>query len=157
MNFWINSKLDNLKALLGKIDVLLINEGEAKLLTKSPNAIAAAKVIAKMGPKAIVIKRGEYGFVLFTENQYFMLPAFPIAEVVDPTGAGDTFAGGFFGYLAKNGGTTKIQDLKQACIHGSLMASFTVEGFGVTRLKTLTQDQVNARSVEYKKCVDLSL
>ena len=103
MNFWISSQKDRLKEVLKRIDVLLINEGEARDLTGEWNAVAAAKMITDMGPKGVVIKRGEYGFMMYSEGQYFMLPAVPVENVVDPTGAGDTFAGGFFGYLSKTG------------------------------------------------------
>lgn len=153
MNFWISSKKEDLKRVLKKVDVLLINEGEATQLTEDSNAIAAAKTITEMGPKAVVIKRGEYGFVLYSENKYFILPAFPIAEVVDPTGAGDTFAGGFIGHLAKVGGQLEFDSLKQACVHGCLMASFTVEGFGVEPQKNLDWTKVEKRLEEYKTTI----
>lgn len=155
MNFWISSKLPELKKVLQKVDVLLINEGEADLIAKTGNAIAAAKQILSMGPKAVVIKRGEYGFVLYTEEGYFILPAFPIATVVDPTGAGDTFAGAFFGYLSKRDKGYDLQSLKQACIQGCLTASFTVEAFGVERLKTLTWPEVEHRQAEYHNVTTL--
>lgn len=155
MNFWIHSKLPSLKKLLKKIDVLLINEGEAKSLTSKSNAISAAQNIIDMGPKAVVIKRGEYGFVLYSDEKFFILPAFPIANVIDPTGAGDTFAGGFFGYLAKNQLGFDHQSLKQACIFGSLMASFTVENFGLNQLLSLSWSDLEKRSDLYKKCVTL--
>jgi sugar/nucleoside kinase (ribokinase family) len=151
MNFWISSKLPELKKVLAKVDVLLINEGEADQIAGTTNAIAAAEGILKMGPKAVVIKRGEYGFVLYTKEGYFILPAFPIAHVVDPTGAGDTFAGAFFGYLAKLDKGYSLEALKQACIQGCLLASFTVEAFGVERLKALTWAQVETRRADYTK------
>lgn len=155
MNFWIGSKMDDLKKVLSKVDVLLINEGEADMISKTSNAIAAAQEILKMGPKAVVIKRGEYGFVLYTQEGYFILPAFPIANVVDPTGAGDTFAGAFFGYLAKLNKGYDLQALKEACIQGCLLASFTVESFSVDRLKNLTWADVEARHAAYKKVTSL--
>ncbi len=155
MNFWINSKLSTLKSLLTKIDVLLINEGEAKALTGQSNAIAAAEVLAEMGPKATVIKRGEYGFVLYHDREYFILPAFPVSTVVDPTGAGDTFAGGFFGYLAKNGLGIESKALKKACVYGSLLASYTVQDFGLKSLMSLTSDDVDQRFQEYQRCVTI--
>lgn len=155
MNFWISSKLPELKKVLAKVDVLLINEGEADLIAKSQNAIAAAKTILEMGPKAVVIKRGEYGFVLYTKEGYFVLPAFPIANVVDPTGAGDTFAGAFFGYLSKRDQGFDLHSLKQACIQGTLAASFTVEAFGVQRLKTLTWPEVEQRQAQYHNVTTL--
>src|SRR6185437_11277604 len=108
--------------------------GEAHLLTGKPNAIAACDDLLEMGPQAVVIKRGEYGFVLATRQNKFMLPAFPIAHVVDPTGAGDTFAGGFFGHLARVKSSFDLVHLKQACIDGCLLASFTVQDFGIKPL-----------------------
>ncbi len=155
MNFWINSKFDDLKKVLAKVDVLLINEGEADLISKKTNAIAAAREILALGPKAVVIKRGEYGFVLYTKEGYFILPAYPVAEVMDPTGAGDTFAGAFFGYLAKQDKGFDLTVIKQACVQGVLLASFTVQSFGVERLKTLTWTEVENRGREYLKVTTL--
>lgn len=134
MNFWIMSKINDVKALLKKIDLLFINEGEAKLLTEKANAIAASEEILKMGPKAVLIKRGEYGVFLRTTHGMGVLPAFPIAKVVDPTGAGDTFAGGTFGYLCQQD-KHDLTTLKHACLHGTVMASMTVEKFGMGRLR----------------------
>lgn len=153
MNFWIHSQLPALQKVLKKVDVLLINEGESKLLSKKSNAIAAAQSILEMGPKAVVIKRGEYGFVLYSREGYFVLPAFPVAEVVDPTGAGDTFAGAFFGYLAKNDSGFTLHALKQACIHGCLLASCTVQKFGVEALKGLGWSDVERRMDAYTKVI----
>ena len=153
MNFWIMSQLPALKKVLSKVDVLLINEGESKLLSEKTNAIAAAKEILAMGPKAVVIKRGEYGFVLYSKEGYFVLPSYPIAEVVDPTGAGDTFAGAFFGYLAKRDLPFDLHSLKEACIHGCLLASHTVQQFSVGALKNLTWNDVEKRKSEYQKII----
>jgi sugar/nucleoside kinase (ribokinase family) len=153
MNFWIHSKLPQLRRVLERVDVLLINEGESKLLSKKSNAIAAAQEILKMGPKTVVIKRGEYGFVLYSEQGYFVLPAYPIANVIDPTGAGDTFAGAFFGYLAKENKGYDLHSLRHACIHGCLAASFTVQNFGVEALKNLSWAGVQSRFAEYTKIV----
>ncbi len=156
MNFWINSKYEDLLAILKKVDVVLINEHEAMMLTNSPNALAAAKKVVTLGPKRLVIKRGEYGFVLYTqESGYFILPAFPVEHVVDPTGAGDTFAGGFFGYLSSLQRVPSIQDLKEACINGLLLASFTIQDFGITGLSKVTREQLNQRSHLYKKVITL--
>jgi sugar/nucleoside kinase (ribokinase family) len=151
MNFWISSKMPELKKVLSKVDVLLINEGEADQISGKTNAIAAAQEILKMGPKAVVIKRGEYGFVLYSKEGFFILPAFPVAEVVDPTGAGDTFAGAFFGYLAKQNAGLDLASLKNACVQGVLLASYTVQAFGVEKLKSLTWAEVEARHKEYLK------
>lgn len=152
MNLWINMCKEDLLKVLGRVHTLLINEGEAKLLTGDANAIAAAASILKMGPKFVVIKRGEYGFLMFGPEGYFMLPAVPVSDVVDPTGAGDTFAGGFFGYLAsRSNGTLTTQDLKWACIHGSVMASFTVEGFGLSSLSKVTKQDLETRLNLFEK------
>lgn len=151
MNFWIDSKLPELKKVLSKVDVLLINEGEADQLAGEQNAIASAKKIVEMGPKAVVIKRGEYGFVLYCDQQYFILPAFPIADVIDPTGAGDTFAGGFIGSMAKAEAGLDLPQLKQACVYGCLMASFTVQGFGVEPQKNLNWTEVETRMGQYRQ------
>lgn len=155
MNFWISSKMPELKKVLSKVDVLLVNEGEADSITGKSNAIASAQEILKLGPKAVVVKRGEYGFVLHTREGYFILPAFPIADVIDPTGAGDTFAGAFFGFLAKKNVGFDIGSLKQACVEGVLLASFTVQAFGVERLKSLTWADVEARHAQYLKVTTL--
>ncbi len=155
MNFWITSKKQDLLKVLENVDLLVINEGESTLLTEKNNAIAAADEILKMGPKAVIIKRGEYGFILKMGEEFFALPAFPIARVVDPTGAGDSFAGGLFGYLASKNEEMTMENLKQGCIHGAVIASFTVEDFGVTPLKSLTQEKLSTRMEQYKKMVTL--
>jgi sugar/nucleoside kinase (ribokinase family) len=153
MNFWIASKLEALHKVMSRVDVLLINEGEAKLLSKQANAIAAARGLLNLGPKAVVIKRGEYGFVLYTKEGFFILPAFPVADVVDPTGAGDTFAGGFFGHLAKTNSDLTLRHLKEACVNGCLMASMTLEGFGVTSLKDVTKSHIDERLAQYMEVI----
>jgi sugar/nucleoside kinase (ribokinase family) len=153
MNFWIASKKDKLKEVLKKVDVLLINEGEARDLTGNWNTIAAAKEISKMGPKGVVIKRGEYGFVMYAENQFFILPAYPVETVIDPTGAGDTFAGGFFGYLSKTKEGLSFGHLKQACIQGCILASFTVQGFGLEGINAVTWKDVEKRLADYSKVI----
>lgn len=156
MNFWIQSKLPELKKVLTKVNVVLINEGESMMLTGASNAIAAAAALCKMGPQAVVIKRGEYGFVLYTPaDGYFILPAFPISEVIDPTGAGDTFAGGFFGYLASLNRVPQTKDLKQACIKGSMLASFTIQDFGVKGLAAVTKGHVQDRTQAYGRVISL--
>jgi len=155
MNFWITSKLPELRKIISKVDLLLVNEGEAKLLTGTSNAIAAAHRIVEMGPQATVIKRGEYGFVLYAEKKFFILPAFPIANVVDPTGAGDTFASGVMSYLAKHKLTVTHDALKKACVYGGLLASFTVQDFGVGRLKSLTLDEVESRHKDFEQVITL--
>lgn len=154
MNFWISSKIDVLKKVISKVNLILINEHEAEMLTGAANAIAAAPMIIKMGVDAVVIKRGEYGFVLFTKSGgYFMLPAMPISEVIDPTGAGDTFAGGFFGYLASLKKTPKLSDLKKACMKGVVSASFTIQDFGVNKIAKVNKKSFNDRFKLYLKSV----
>ncbi|MBX7230545.1 MAG: sugar kinase [Bdellovibrionales bacterium] len=156
MNYWIDSRLDQLKELLKKIDLLMINEGELQKLTLDWNAISAVKTASKMGPKAIVVKRGEYGFLLYMDEQYFILPAFPVYKVVDPTGAGDTFAGGVFGYLANANQDLTLENLKWACVYGCLMASFTVQDFGLNKLRQITLDEVERRRIDYLKLIHLN-
>nr|BFD58510.1 PfkB family carbohydrate kinase [Bdellovibrio sp. CKG001]BFD61938.1 PfkB family carbohydrate kinase [Bdellovibrio sp. HM001]BFD65775.1 PfkB family carbohydrate kinase [Bdellovibrio sp. HAGR004] len=154
MNFWISIKKDKLVEVLKKVDLVLINEGEAKMLTGAANAISAAPLITALGPKAVVIKRGEYGFAMYSKDEgYFILPAMPIPTVVDPTGAGDTFAGGFFGYLAAQKEVPTIAHLKQACIMGSMMASHTIQDFSVKALANVTLGDLEKRLAEYKKVI----
>ena len=154
MNFWITSKLDALKKILSKVDVVLINEKEAEMLTGAPNAISAAPLIAALGPKAVAIKRGEYGFALFTRDQGFnILPAMPMPLVVDPTGAGDTFAGGFFGHLSSLGRPVRMDDLREACVTGTLLASFTIQDFSVRALAQVKPEDVAKRRAEYMRVI----
>lgn len=152
MNLWIQTCRPELLKVLSRVNTLLINEGEAKLLTGSTNAVAAASLILQMGPQYVVIKRGEFGFLMFGPEGYFMLPAVAISDVVDPTGAGDTFAGGFFGYLASREKTSfSTEDLKWACIFGSVMASFTVQGFGLSSLNKVTKKDVETRLTFFER------
>jgi sugar/nucleoside kinase (ribokinase family) len=156
MNFWISIKKEKLIEVLEKVNLVLINEGEAKMLTGAANAIAAAPMLTDLGPQAVVIKRGEYGFAMYSKQEgYFILPAMPMAKVVDPTGAGDTFAGGFFGYLAAQSEAPNITQLKNACIMGSIMASHTIEDFSVRGLAKVTIGTVEKRLMEYKKVITL--
>lgn len=144
MNFWMDIALDELKAVLKRIDVLTINDEEARQLSGEHSLVRAAEVIAKMGPKFLVIKKGEHGALLFSEEQIFFAPALPLAEVFDPTGAGDTFAGGFMGYLASTNDLS-FSNFKRAVIYGSAMASFCVEQFGTERMLQLDDDQIADR------------
>ncbi len=153
MNFWIGSKMSDLLVILKRLDILLINEAEAILLTETSNAILAARKISTMGPKHIVIKRGEYGVVIFSNNRYFCLPAYPVGEVVDPTGAGDTFAGGFLGYIGKSGQPLSLDLLKSAAVYGTLLASFTVQDFSLNAIKNLTFEQVEIRRQDFRQVV----
>ncbi|MNL50758.1 putative sugar kinase YdjH [compost metagenome] len=156
MNFWISIKKEKLLEVVKKVNLVLINEGEAKMLTGAANAISAAPMITAMGPDAVVIKRGEYGFAMYTKAEgYFILPAMPIPTVIDPTGAGDTFAGGFFGYLAAQKTVPTIANLKQACIMGSMMASHTIQDFSVKALSKVTLGNLESRLLEYKKVITI--
>lgn len=157
MNFWISSQKEALLQVLSKVNMVLINETEADMLTGKENAIASAKAITALGPQAVVIKRGEYGFLLYhREHGYFSLPAFPIEKVVDPTGAGDTFAGGLFGVLASFNRAPTFEDLKKACVLGTLMASFTIQDFGVKAIAKLDQKALEERKKEYLKVIYFS-
>ncbi len=153
MNFWIETRKPDLLKVLSKIDILLINENELRQLTGGWNTIRCAKDVMKMGPKAVVIKRGEYGFVLFAEEKFFILPAFPVEEVVDPTGAGDTFAGGFIGHLAALGRKPERDDMKQACVHGCLLASYTVQDFGVEGIRRVQPKDLEERISAYRQVI----
>jgi sugar/nucleoside kinase (ribokinase family) len=150
MNFWINGKQDALWKVLERIDVLLINDGEARALGGDPNLVKVARKILARGPKHLIIKRGEYGVLLFNDKQVFGAPAYPLEEVRDPTGAGDTFAGGFLGYLASTGNRSP-EAVRQAIIFGSVMASFTVEAFSLDRLKILDYKEIEARFRSFKQ------
>lgn len=149
MNFWITGKRASLVKTLGLVDLLTINEKEAYLLSGKSNILDAARAIRKMGPRALVVKRGEYGALLFTEHSIFSAPALPLSTVQDPTGAGDTFAGGLIGYLAHEGADESVfkddQTLRRAVIFGSVMASFVVEGFGFTNLLKTSAKQAEER------------
>jgi sugar/nucleoside kinase (ribokinase family) len=150
MNFWMDVALDDLKQVLKMVDVLTINDEEARQLSGEYSLVKAAEVILGMGPKYLVIKKGEHGALLFGEGQIFSAPALPLAEVFDPTGAGDTFAGGFLAYLAKVG-TVNFNNMKNAIIVGSAMASFCVEKFGTERLLELQSEEINARIQQFVK------
>jgi sugar/nucleoside kinase (ribokinase family) len=150
MNFWIEGKRAALAETLKKVDILIINDGEARQLSNEVNLVKAAKFIRTMGPKTLIIKRGEYGVVLFDEHGVFAAPAFPLEEVFDPTGAGDTFAGGFMGYIAKTMDFSHA-NLRRAIIFGSVMASFNVEDFSLNRLKRLNPSEIENRYREFRK------
>lgn len=150
MNFWIEGKLPELKETLKHVDMLTINEGEARELAKEANLVKAAKGILAMGPKTLIIKRGEYGSLMFSNSGIFSAPAYPLEAVFDPTGAGDSFAGGFMGYLS-NTGTINDGSLRQAIIFGSVMASFNVEEFSLNRMKNLKHTEIEQRYKSFKK------
>lgn len=153
MDFWIQSKRKSLVKVFAKVNVLLMNEGEARSLTGHWNIVKAAKDLIALGPKALVIKRGEYGFMLFDGKDFFMLPAYPVDLVVDPTGAGDTFAGGFFGSLSREKGNLDVHALRRACVYGCLLASYTVQDFGLKSLLTLDQTKIEHRHEQYLKVI----
>jgi len=148
MNFWMDIALEELKAVLKEIDVLSINDEEARQLSGEYSLMKAAKTILEMGPKILIIKKGEHGALLFNRNEVFYAPALPLEEVFDPTGAGDTFAGGFIGYLAATGDIS-FENMKRAVIHGSTMASFCVEKFGTERLLDLKHDEIAKRAQQF--------
>ena len=150
MNFWISSKPEVLKQVIARVDFFIINEGEARQLTGEVNLVKAARAILAMGAKNLIIKRGEYGVLLFSGHSVFAAPAYPLENVFDPTGAGDTFAGGFMGYLASTGNLSE-GSVRQAIIFGSVMASFTVEDFSLDRLRTLQYSEIDARYKSFKK------
>ncbi|HEY3346017.1 MAG TPA: PfkB family carbohydrate kinase [Nitrospirota bacterium] len=149
MNFWISGKRDELIKTLAEVDILLINEGEARMLACEPNLVKAAKAIQAMGPKTLIVKRGEYGALMFNCGGAFAAPAYPLENVFDPTGAGDSFGGGFMGYL-DNVKNLDEGSLRQAIIFGSVMASFNVEDFSLNRMKSLDYGEIQARYREFK-------
>lgn len=150
MNFWIEGSLNDLKETLRAVDALVINEGEARMLSGCQNLRKAATEIQKMGPKIIVIKRGEHGVSLFNNGSIFSTPAFMLEEFKDPTGAGDSFAGGFMGHLARKGDFSEA-NLRRAVVYGSVMASFAVEEFGLNRLLGLTAQEIEGRVREFTR------
>jgi len=150
MNFWIEGKPDKLKEAVGRVDIFVINEAEAREFMQEPNLVKAAKKILSLGPKTLIVKRGEYGALMFHGDSVFSAPAYPLEFIYDPTGAGDSFAGGFMGYLAN---TRNAEDgvIRQAMIFGSVMASFNVEDFSLNRMKYLTYPEIERRFREFKK------
>ena len=156
MNFWMETALDDLKEVLTMVDALLINDSEARQLSNEFSIVKAAKKILTMGPKYLIIKKGEHGALLFHGNNVFFAPALPLEEVFDPTGAGDTFAGGFIGHLAKTKDIS-FENMKTAIIVGSAMASFCVEKFGAERLKEITREDIDARLNEFVQLVNFDI
>jgi sugar/nucleoside kinase (ribokinase family) len=148
MNFWIERSLPALRETLGAVDVLIINDSEARQLAQEPNLVKASKVIHDMGPKIIIIKKGEHGALMITKDSFFWAPAYPLEFIYDPTGAGDAFAGGFMGYLAKTDDLSQ-DNLRRAMIFGSSMASFCVEKFSLERLKDLREQDIRGRFQEF--------
>jgi sugar/nucleoside kinase (ribokinase family) len=153
MNLWIETTRDSLGAAIGEVDTLLLNDAELRMLTEEPNLARAARRAMEMGPSVVVAKRGEYGAALFTDDVCFAIPALPLEDVRDPTGAGDSFAGGFLGYLdsARSGGAHDDVALRRAMAYGSVMASFNVEDFGTERVRGLAESDIQGRVDEFKR------
>jgi len=146
MNYWIENRTEALREVIGKVDILLVNEGEARMLTGEYNLVKAAHAVMGWGPKRVVIKRGEYGVLHLSDGTIFAAPAYPLETIFDPTGAGDSFAGGFMGYLASRDGSDLAEmDYRAATMYGSAIASYTVEAFSTSRLETLSREEIEAR------------
>ncbi len=156
MNFWMDIALDDLKAVIKNVDVITINDEEARQLSGEYSLVIAARKIHEMGPKYVVIKKGEHGALLFHNDDMFYAPALPLEEVFDPTGAGDTFAGGFAGYLAKTGDYS-FENMKRAIIYGSTLASFCVEKFGTERMQNLTDKEIYKRLDQFKSLTQFDI
>jgi sugar/nucleoside kinase (ribokinase family) len=156
MNFWMDTALDDLRKVLTMVDVLLINDTEARQLSGEFSLVKSAKKVMDMGPRYLIIKKGEHGALLFHENHVFFAPALPLEDVFDPTGAGDTFAGGFIGHLAKTRDIS-FENMKTAIIMGSAMASFCVEKFGPQRLKEINRADIDQRLAEFVQLVNFDI
>ena len=156
MNFWMDIAMDDLKKTLKEVDILIINDEEARQLSEEYSLVKAAKKIRSMGPKYLIIKKGEHGALLFHEEKVFFAPALPLEEVFDPTGAGDTFAGGFMGYIASTDDYS-FENMKRAIIAGSAMASFCVEKFGTEKLENLTRSEIEDRIQEFVQLTDFDM
>jgi len=150
MDLWINSQREELGELLGRVDGLVMNDAEAKLLTGDENLVRAGHAVRRMGPRFVVIKKGEHGAMFFSKHETYVLPAYPTPTVIDPTGAGDSFAGGMMGYLAEKG-SFDPKTLKEAMAYGILVASFTVEDFSLDRLEKINRQDLDQRMAEYRK------
>ncbi|WP_406685224.1 PfkB family carbohydrate kinase [Seonamhaeicola sp. MEBiC1930] len=156
MNFWMDTALEDLHNVIKRVDVITINDEEARQLTGEYSLVVAARKIQEMGPKYVVIKKGEHGALLFNDDNVFYAPALPLEEVFDPTGAGDTFAGGFAGYLAKTNDTS-FENMKNAIIYGSTLASFCVEKFGTERMQNLSNKEVHKRLLQFKELTQFEI
>ncbi|MYA72197.1 sugar kinase [Candidatus Poribacteria bacterium] len=150
MDFWINEQREALEALLARVDVLILNDSEARLLTGDANLVRAAEAILRYGPERVIVKKGEHGAISITESSYFNAPAYPLAQVTDPTGAGDSFAGGMMGYLASVGGTSEAA-IRSAMVYGAVVASFNIEDFSVNRQKRVALAEISARYQELQE------
>ncbi|MBD0378487.1 MAG: sugar kinase [Flavisolibacter sp.] len=156
MNFWMETALDDLKKVLSRVDVLLVNDSEARELSHEYSLVKAAKKILKIGPQYLIIKKGEHGALLFHEDNVFFAPALPLEDVFDPTGAGDTFAGGFIGHIARTKDVS-YENMKTAIIVGSVMASFCVEKFGTERLRELQKEDIDRRMLQFQELVNFDI
>jgi sugar/nucleoside kinase (ribokinase family) len=155
MNLWIETARDSLVRTIGGVDMVFMNDAEIRMLTEEPNLVRAAREVMGMGPRIVVAKQGEYGAALFTEDGFFALPAYPLETVVDPTGAGDSFAGGFLGYLASQDASTDDTVLRRAMTYGSVLASFNVEEFGTERVRRLSREEIDERYDEFRRITAL--
>jgi fructose-1-phosphate kinase PfkB-like protein len=153
MDHWIQGSAEELRKVLTRIEMLVINDSEARLLSGHNNIVRAARAILKMGPKVVLIKRGEYGVLQFSDSSIFATPAYPLEEVFDPTGAGDSFAGGFMGQLARSGDHSQ-RGIRRAIVYGSVVASFTVEDFGVKRLTNVSHQDIEERYKSFTQLTD---
>jgi sugar/nucleoside kinase (ribokinase family) len=151
MNLWIETARDSLVRTIADVDLVFMNDAEVRMLTEEPNLVRAAREVMAMGPTIVVAKQGEYGAALFTEDGYFALPAYPLETVVDPTGAGDSFAGGFLGFLASQDGARDEATLRRAMTYGSVVASFNVEEFGTERVRRLSREEIDGRYDEFRR------
>jgi sugar/nucleoside kinase (ribokinase family) len=155
MNLWIETARESLVRTIGGVDMVLMNDAELRMLTEQPNLVKAARQVMAMGPQTVVAKQGEYGAALYTEEGFFALPAYPLETVVDPTGAGDSFAGGFLGYLASQGGEPDEPSLRRAMTYGSVLASFNVEEFGTERVRRLSRDEIDERFEQFRRITSI--
>jgi sugar/nucleoside kinase (ribokinase family) len=155
MNLWIETTRDSLVRTIGTVDLVFMNDDEIRMLTERPTLSLAAKDVMDMGARTVVVKQGEYGAALFDEEGFFALPAYPLETVIDPTGAGDAFAGGFLGYLASQDGEADHAALRRAMTYGSVLASFNVEEFGVERVVRLTRDEIEERYADFRRMTSI--
>src|SRR4051794_36120910 len=155
MNLWIETARDSLVRTIGTVDMVFMNDAEIRMLTEQPNLVRAAREVMEMGPRTVVAKQGEYGAALFTEEGFFALPAYPLEAVVDPTGAGDSFAGGFLGYVASRDDVSD-EELRRAMVYGSTLASYNVEEFGTERVGRLAREEIDERYSEFERMTALA-
>ncbi len=155
MNLWIETARDSLVQTIAGVDIVLLNDAELRMLTEQPNLVRAAREVMAMGPSVVVAKQGEYGAALFTADGFFALPAYPLETVTDPTGAGDSFAGGFLGFLSSQDDWRDEANLRRAMTYGSVIASFNVEEFGTERVARLTREEIDERFEQFRRMTAL--